>query len=212
VILICSIIQYKPATYGTYKYPEWADAIGWLIALSSMICIPIGAVCTIYKSQGTIFEVCPKSLCICDFQLIFCSLSDCHCDQYLEVKSSCSLVVYCKWSKAQFPLYARVLNYRIYLHGKTAINVTKLKRVCLWYKLFDKHLTPIYRDCLFVFADSEGFHPTTIQSDQRRGSRWEVFVDQQFTYDLDRRKSCFCSQTHRSWRDLKALCICDVAT
>ncbi|XP_012664765.1 sodium- and chloride-dependent GABA transporter 2 [Otolemur garnettii] len=36
-----SLIKYTPLTYNKkYTYPWWGDALGWLLALSSMVCIP----------------------------------------------------------------------------------------------------------------------------------------------------------------------------
>ena len=37
-----------------YKYPAWAEAVGWLLAFSSMICIPIGIAIAAYKANKTI--------------------------------------------------------------------------------------------------------------------------------------------------------------
>ncbi|XP_060590649.1 sodium- and chloride-dependent glycine transporter 1-like [Ruditapes philippinarum] len=45
-ILIFAWIDYTSVTYGDYVYPGWVDAVGWLLALSSVIFIP-GAM--IYK-------------------------------------------------------------------------------------------------------------------------------------------------------------------
>ncbi|CAG7726590.1 unnamed protein product [Allacma fusca] len=41
-ILLHSIINYEPLTYNkTYRYPLWAEAIGWGLALASMLCVPV---------------------------------------------------------------------------------------------------------------------------------------------------------------------------
>lgn len=32
--------EYVPATYGTYKFPAWADVIGWLISISTILPFP----------------------------------------------------------------------------------------------------------------------------------------------------------------------------
>lgn len=40
MILLFTIITYKPPTYGSYHYPPYARAIGWVIALVSVI-IPL---------------------------------------------------------------------------------------------------------------------------------------------------------------------------
>ncbi|KAK9404342.1 sodium- and chloride-dependent glycine transporter 1 [Crotalus adamanteus] len=51
-ILIFTVIQYEPITYNTYVYPTWAIAIGFCMALSSVICIPIYAGYYILCSEG----------------------------------------------------------------------------------------------------------------------------------------------------------------
>lgn len=38
-------------------YPDWAIAVGWFSAMSSMICIPIGVIYTLKQSQGALYEV-----------------------------------------------------------------------------------------------------------------------------------------------------------
>uniref|UniRef100_A0A3B5R9M7 Transporter n=1 Tax=Xiphophorus maculatus TaxID=8083 RepID=A0A3B5R9M7_XIPMA len=48
VILIFSVIQFKPARYGDYVFPPWAQGVGWVIALASIIWIPLGAVHTLW--------------------------------------------------------------------------------------------------------------------------------------------------------------------
>lgn len=51
-ILAFTVIQYKPITYNTYIYPAWAISIGFLMALSSVICIPVYAVFHVLRSEG----------------------------------------------------------------------------------------------------------------------------------------------------------------
>ncbi|RXM91221.1 Sodium-dependent proline transporter [Acipenser ruthenus] len=63
IILISSIVQYSPARYGkTYTYPPWAEVLGWFFSLCSIIWIPLGAVHTLYYSEGTLLQV---SDCVC---------------------------------------------------------------------------------------------------------------------------------------------------
>ncbi|KAK3566831.1 hypothetical protein QTP86_004565 [Hemibagrus guttatus] len=54
-ILIFTVIQYKPITYNDYVYPDWSLAIGFCMALSSVICIPVYALYKISVSDGTTF-------------------------------------------------------------------------------------------------------------------------------------------------------------
>ncbi|XP_042320543.1 sodium- and chloride-dependent glycine transporter 1 isoform X2 [Sceloporus undulatus] len=51
-ILVFTVIQYRPISYNTYVYPTWAITIGFFMALSSVICIPIYAVLCIMRSEG----------------------------------------------------------------------------------------------------------------------------------------------------------------
>lgn len=49
--MVYGIIQYEPLTHNSYDYPMWANVFGWLMAGSSMACIPIGAVVMIIKHR-----------------------------------------------------------------------------------------------------------------------------------------------------------------
>ncbi|XP_029318283.1 sodium- and chloride-dependent GABA transporter 2-like isoform X1 [Cottoperca gobio] len=52
-----SLIKYTPLKYNNeYVYPWWGYAIGWLLALSSMVCIPLWMVYKISTTQGTFKE------------------------------------------------------------------------------------------------------------------------------------------------------------
>uniref|UniRef100_A0A8C6UX40 Transporter n=1 Tax=Neogobius melanostomus TaxID=47308 RepID=A0A8C6UX40_9GOBI len=55
-----SLIKYTPLKYNNeYVYPWWGYVIGWLLALSSMICIPLWMVYKLSTTQGTFREVSP---------------------------------------------------------------------------------------------------------------------------------------------------------
>lgn len=55
---IFSLVKYKPLTYNkVYEYPEWSVGLGWCLALSSMICIPMVMVIKILQSEGPLIEV-----------------------------------------------------------------------------------------------------------------------------------------------------------
>uniref|UniRef100_A0A3Q1BKN5 Transporter n=2 Tax=Amphiprion ocellaris TaxID=80972 RepID=A0A3Q1BKN5_AMPOC len=56
VILIFSIIQFKPARYEQYVFPSWAQGVGWCIALASIIWIPLGAIHTLWLLPGTLLQ------------------------------------------------------------------------------------------------------------------------------------------------------------
>ncbi|XP_077983568.1 sodium- and chloride-dependent glycine transporter 1-like isoform X2 [Glandiceps talaboti] len=43
-IMVFSLVSYTPCQLGNYVYPGWADAIGWMIALSSILLIPLYAI------------------------------------------------------------------------------------------------------------------------------------------------------------------------
>ncbi|XP_071755839.1 sodium- and chloride-dependent GABA transporter 1 [Centroberyx gerrardi] len=55
-ILISSVIQYTPAHYGKYKYPVWAEGVGWGISLVSIVWIPLGAIQEICKNKGSFLQ------------------------------------------------------------------------------------------------------------------------------------------------------------
>ncbi|XP_077132266.1 sodium- and chloride-dependent glycine transporter 1 isoform X3 [Ranitomeya variabilis] len=54
-ILIFTVIQYRPISYNDYVYPDWAIMLGFLMALSSVICIPLYAAFRIWRSEGDTF-------------------------------------------------------------------------------------------------------------------------------------------------------------
>ncbi|KAM7401286.1 hypothetical protein PAMA_005462 [Pampus argenteus] len=62
-ILIFTVIQYKPITYNDYVYPGWSLAIGFSMALSSVVCIPIYALYKISRSPGATFRERLKYAC-----------------------------------------------------------------------------------------------------------------------------------------------------
>uniref|UniRef100_A0A3Q3M7T1 Transporter n=1 Tax=Mastacembelus armatus TaxID=205130 RepID=A0A3Q3M7T1_9TELE len=55
---VFSLVKYKPLTYNkVYEYPDWAIGLGWCLALSSMICIPMVMVIKILQSEGPLIEL-----------------------------------------------------------------------------------------------------------------------------------------------------------
>uniref|UniRef100_A0AAV2MRS4 Transporter n=1 Tax=Knipowitschia caucasica TaxID=637954 RepID=A0AAV2MRS4_KNICA len=55
-ILVSSIVHYSPVRYGNYAYPKWADGVGWVVSLVSIIWIPLGAMHEIYINKGSLYE------------------------------------------------------------------------------------------------------------------------------------------------------------
>uniref|UniRef100_A0A8C6U7E3 Transporter n=1 Tax=Neogobius melanostomus TaxID=47308 RepID=A0A8C6U7E3_9GOBI len=52
-----SLIKYTPLKYnGVYVYPWWGYAIGWILALSSMLCVPLWILFKLYTTPGTLKE------------------------------------------------------------------------------------------------------------------------------------------------------------
>uniref|UniRef100_A0A8C5G9V9 Sodium- and chloride-dependent creatine transporter 1-like n=1 Tax=Gouania willdenowi TaxID=441366 RepID=A0A8C5G9V9_GOUWI len=56
-IFVFHLVNYKPLTYNTdYVYPWWGEAVGWCLALSSMLCIPVSIVYFLFRARGTFRE------------------------------------------------------------------------------------------------------------------------------------------------------------
>lgn len=57
-IFLFHLVNYKPLTYNNvYVYPWWGEVIGWCLALSSMLCIPVSLLYKLVRAKGTIREV-----------------------------------------------------------------------------------------------------------------------------------------------------------
>lgn len=56
-IIVFGLMNYEPLTHGDYKYPWWANVLGWCIAGSSMIMIPGMACYKMIVTKGTFMEV-----------------------------------------------------------------------------------------------------------------------------------------------------------
>ncbi|KAM4737965.1 sodium- and chloride-dependent creatine transporter 1 isoform 2-T2 [Anableps anableps] len=56
-VFLFHVVNYKPLTYNTvYTYPLWGEAIGWALALSSMLCIPLTVVYKLLRCKGSLRE------------------------------------------------------------------------------------------------------------------------------------------------------------
>ncbi|XP_028179292.1 sodium-dependent dopamine transporter [Ostrinia furnacalis] len=55
-ITVYGLLDYEPLQYEGYIYPAWANALGWAIAGSSVMCIPTVAIYKLITTKGTFFE------------------------------------------------------------------------------------------------------------------------------------------------------------
>ncbi|KAF2979743.1 hypothetical protein EK904_012767 [Melospiza melodia maxima] len=54
-VFLFSLIKYTPLKYNnSYEYPPWGYVLGWLMALSSMVCIPLYAIFILLKTKGSL--------------------------------------------------------------------------------------------------------------------------------------------------------------
>ena len=52
VTFLYGIIDWSGIQFEGHVYPAWAEAIGWMLALMSMICLPIGLVHWIWEKKS----------------------------------------------------------------------------------------------------------------------------------------------------------------
>jgi len=48
---------YAPPAYQGYEYKPWAVSLGWCIAASSLVPIPVYMIYRLYVTEGSIIEV-----------------------------------------------------------------------------------------------------------------------------------------------------------
>ena len=51
-IFIFSLATYKSLKYEDYLYPDWSQAVGWFMAIASIICVPVMAIVVWWRSEG----------------------------------------------------------------------------------------------------------------------------------------------------------------
>lgn len=57
-IFLFHLVNYKPLTYNNvYVYPWWGEVLGWCLALSSMLCIPVSVLYKLFRAKGSLREV-----------------------------------------------------------------------------------------------------------------------------------------------------------
>ncbi|KAG1705086.1 Sodium- and chloride-dependent glycine transporter 2 [Nymphon striatum] len=52
LIFIYSMVSHEPLKYGDYDYPGWADGLGWILALVSMLQVPIWAIIMVLRQDA----------------------------------------------------------------------------------------------------------------------------------------------------------------
>lgn len=57
-VFLFSLIKYAPLKYNnSYVYPPWGYVLGWLMALSSMVCIPLYIIFILLRTKGSLKQV-----------------------------------------------------------------------------------------------------------------------------------------------------------
>uniref|UniRef100_A0A669D6Q8 Transporter n=1 Tax=Oreochromis niloticus TaxID=8128 RepID=A0A669D6Q8_ORENI len=57
-VFLFHVVNYKPLTYNTvYTYPIWGEALGWALALSSMLCIPVTVLYKLLRCKGSLHHM-----------------------------------------------------------------------------------------------------------------------------------------------------------
>ncbi|XP_060516213.1 sodium-dependent noradrenaline transporter-like [Cylas formicarius] len=55
-VVMFGLLYHQPLQYNDYSYPNWAEWVGWSLALSSILMIPMGAVIQLCKASGSLKE------------------------------------------------------------------------------------------------------------------------------------------------------------
>ena len=63
--MIFGFVKYQPLKYDErYTYPWWANMIGWAMAMSSMLCMPVLAIYQLLTTSGTFRQVRSEDIII----------------------------------------------------------------------------------------------------------------------------------------------------
>lgn len=49
LVMVFLAVQYVPAYYGAYSYPDWAESIGWALALCPVALIPFTMIVQFFR-------------------------------------------------------------------------------------------------------------------------------------------------------------------
>ncbi|WAR03537.1 SC6A4-like protein [Mya arenaria] len=53
VLFVLSIVAYAGLEIEDYRFPHWAESVGWLVTSSSLVCIPVGIIASLVFTRGT---------------------------------------------------------------------------------------------------------------------------------------------------------------
>lgn len=56
-MLTFTVVMFSAPSYGEYIFPWWANGIGWLFALCSLMAIPITMVLQLLTVEGSFLQV-----------------------------------------------------------------------------------------------------------------------------------------------------------
>lgn len=63
-VFLFHVVNYKRLVYNAvYVYPWWGEVLGWFLALSSMLCIPLTVLYKLLHCKGSLMEV--RLSCVC---------------------------------------------------------------------------------------------------------------------------------------------------
>lgn len=51
------LVEYKHLRINDYVYPDWVDTLGWLMAFSSVVMVPLKAAGQLCSTAGTFTQV-----------------------------------------------------------------------------------------------------------------------------------------------------------
>lgn len=70
-IIVYGLLGYEPLSYEGYTYPTWANILGWAIAGSSVIMIPIVAIYKLLTTPGTCYRVSNNDIRYFDVLILY---------------------------------------------------------------------------------------------------------------------------------------------
>lgn len=53
MLLVLTCVEYDGIEYNGYRFPPWAEAIGWLLVISSIILVPVWMLLQVVDTAGS---------------------------------------------------------------------------------------------------------------------------------------------------------------